>query len=199
MQDVELNLRQCKTCLQDKPLDDFYKSNGSWGQSRQCKVCTCERTRRYAAARKEQYAQYGRNYRKENPEAASLAQKKWRKNNRESFNSMHRRIRRDNPNARVADRFRGRLRELVRSKHKKSLDILGCTPDQLRAHLESLWLPGMSWDNYGLHGWHIDHKKPCSGFDLTQPSQVEQCFHYSNLQPMWAFDNLSKGGINRQQ
>lgn len=51
----------------------------------------------------------------------------------------------------------------------------------------------MSWDNYGYRGWHIDHIKPCASFDLTDPNQREQCFHFSNLQPMWAKDNLSKG------
>ena len=50
----------------------------------------------------------------------------------------------------------------------------------------------MSWDNYGIHGWHIDHIRPCASFDLTDPEQQRQCFHYPNLQPLWAFDNLSK-------
>lgn len=50
----------------------------------------------------------------------------------------------------------------------------------------------MSWENYGFYGWHIDHIKPCSKFDLTDPKQQEQCFHYSNLQPLWAIENFKK-------
>jgi hypothetical protein len=51
----------------------------------------------------------------------------------------------------------------------------------------------MSWDNYGFRGWHIDHKKPCALFDLSLPEQQRECFHFSNLQPLWAADNLAKG------
>jgi hypothetical protein len=51
----------------------------------------------------------------------------------------------------------------------------------------------MSWDNHGKHGWHIDHIRPCASFDFSDPEQQQQCFHYSNLQPLWAGDNLSKG------
>lgn len=51
----------------------------------------------------------------------------------------------------------------------------------------------MTWANYGKSGWHIDHIKPCASFDLSDPDQQKACFHYSNLQPLWAFDNLSKG------
>jgi HNH endonuclease. len=51
----------------------------------------------------------------------------------------------------------------------------------------------MSWDNYGRDGWHIDHIRPCASFDLTDPEQQRQCFHYTNLQPLWAADNIRKG------
>lgn len=55
----------------------------------------------------------------------------------------------------------------------------------------------MTWDNYGYRGWHVDHIAPCASFDLSNPAEVAKCFHYSNLQPLWAKDNLSKGGIYR--
>lgn len=68
----------------------------------------------------------------------------------------------------------------------------GCSVDDLILHIESIFLDGMTWDNHGK--WHIDHIKPCCAFDLTDPKQQRDCFHYSNLQPLWAVDNLKKSG-----
>jgi hypothetical protein len=68
---------------------------------------------------------------------------------------------------------------------------VGCTPEFLKQYLASQFQPGMSWDNHGA--WHIDHRKPCASFDLTDPAQQKACFHYTNLQPLWAEENLRKG------
>ena len=79
------------------------------------------------------------------------------------------------------------------------LELIGCTSDKMKAHLEAQFSPGMTWDNYGhpnggyTAGWHIDHIIPCAAFDLTDPVEQKQCFHYTNLQPLWAEDNLKKG------
>lgn len=62
---------------------------------------------------------------------------------------------------------------------------------ELRIHLESKFKPGMSWKNYGPV-WHIDHIKPCAKFDLTDPAQQRECFHWTNLQPLFALENLQK-------
>jgi hypothetical protein len=78
-------------------------------------------------------------------------------------------------------------------KSASSIELTGCTIDELRQHLEARWLPSMNWSNYGRDGWHVDHIRPCASFDLTDPKQQQQCFHYSNLQPLWAADNLRKG------
>jgi len=58
--------------------------------------------------------------------------------------------------------------------------------------MQSLFKEGMHWSNNTMHGWHIDHIKPISSFDLTNPEQLKKCCHYSNLQPLWAIDNLIK-------
>lgn len=75
-------------------------------------------------------------------------------------------------------------------KTRNSQKLLGCSIDKLRECLESKFQPGMSWNNYGE--WHIDHIKPCRSFDLSIESEQLKCFHYTNLQPLWAKDNLSK-------
>lgn len=91
--------------------------------------------------------------------------------------------------------YRRRLARVLR-RHRtdavaRSRVMMGCTPAELKSYLESLFLPGMTWENRGL--WHIDHKRPISSFDLTDPEQQKACFHYTNLQPLWAGDNLRKG------
>jgi hypothetical protein len=70
-------------------------------------------------------------------------------------------------------------------------ELVGCSANELKAHLESQFKPGMSWDNYGK--WHVDHIKPCASFDLTQEEEQRKCFHFTNLQPLWEYENLSKG------
>ena len=76
-------------------------------------------------------------------------------------------------------------------KAYKTMELIGCTVEFLRQHLERQFHEGMSWNNHGK--WHIDHIQPCSSFDLTKREEQLMCFHYSNLQPLWAEDNLAKG------
>ena len=91
--------------------------------------------------------------------------------------------------------LRARVHRLIRgkfSKSRKAIELLGCDRDFFLKHLESQFTEGMTWQNYGMHGWHVDHKKPCAAFNLLEESEQKECFHYSNLQPLWAKDNLSK-------
>lgn len=90
------------------------------------------------------------------------------------------------------NRINSALKRQKSRKAIKTLELLGCSKDELREHIESMWLPGMSWENHKVDGWHIDHIRPCASFDLTIPEQQVACFHYTNLQPLWAKDNLSK-------
>ena len=79
----------------------------------------------------------------------------------------------------------------------RKLEYLGCTANELAAYLQSQFKRGMSWDNYGrkkgMKTWEIDHIKPVTAFDLMDDEQRKACFHYTNLQPMWARDNIIKG------
>jgi hypothetical protein len=91
-------------------------------------------------------------------------------------------------------RLRGRLQKALKGiiKSKRTMDLLGVPHlDFLKAWLQSQFKEGMTWEN--RHLWHIDHIIPCSSFDLTKPEEQAKCFHYTNLQPLWASENLSKG------
>lgn len=72
-------------------------------------------------------------------------------------------------------------------------ELVGCSAANLMEHLQSQFTDGMSWESYGRGGWHVDHIRPCASFDLTDPEHQRQCFHYTNLQPLWAADNIRKG------
>lgn len=99
-------------------------------------------------------------------------------------------------NFKLAARLRNALyRAVVGGAVKKdpSVSYLGIDVADFKAHLESRFLPGMSWDNYGKDGWHIDHIRPLASFDLTDEAQLREACHYTNLQPLWAKDNLRKG------
>lgn len=91
--------------------------------------------------------------------------------------------------------LRTRMRHAVRGSAKRGSAVrdLGCTIDDLRTHLEAQFVGGMTWDNWALDGWHIDHIQPLASFDLTDRKQFLAACHYTNLQPLWAADNLSKG------
>jgi hypothetical protein len=71
--------------------------------------------------------------------------------------------------------------------------FVGCSGDELLTHLERLFEPGMSWENYGGYtGWHIDHVVPCSWFDLEKEDHQILCFHWKNLRPLWGGKNMSR-------
>lgn len=89
--------------------------------------------------------------------------------------------------------LRSRLNKFIKNKNKSTLQLTGCTINKLKKHLEKKFKKNMSWKNYGVKGWHIDHIVPCSSFDLTDLEQQKKCFHYTNLQPLWWYENLSKG------
>lgn len=89
-------------------------------------------------------------------------------------------------------RVRDALKRIGGEKSGRTMQLIGCSVDYLRKHLENQFQPGMNWQNWTTDGWHIDHIRPCASFDLTDPAQQAQCFHYTNLQPLWAKDNLAK-------
>lgn len=114
---------------------------------------------------------------------------------RDYFRDYFRERYQTNLDFRLAQKLRARIRNALKgaSKSTHTFDLLGCSLDELRAHIETLFKTGMTWENYGAGGWHLDHIKPCASFDLTDPEQQRICFHYTNLQPLWAGENLRKG------
>lgn len=125
--------------------------------------------------------------------------RKYRENNRDKQNAYENSYKKNRRNVdinfKICCNLRSRLSKAISGSIKDGSSVydLGCSPEDLKQHLEDQFVEGMSWDNYGLHGWHIDHIRPLSGFDLSDPEELKEACHYTNLQPLWAQDNLSKG------
>jgi hypothetical protein len=100
-------------------------------------------------------------------------------------------------NFKLSRLLRARIRDAIKCsnsfKAHRTVELIGCTIQEAKEHLEKQFKEGMTWENHGYNGWHIDHIIPCASFDLTDPEQQKKCFHYTNLQPLWAEENMSKG------
>jgi hypothetical protein len=94
--------------------------------------------------------------------------------------------------------LRARLNVAIRNNAKTGSAVkqLGCSITKFKEYMESKFQPGMKWDNWSTKGWHIDHVVPLSSFNLSDPEQLAKACHYTNLQPLWAKENISKGGAN---
>lgn len=133
--------------------------------------------------------------------------KEWRDKNNEDFNAKQRarnktpeyrsyrrnlvrRKRATDPSYRILHAIRARISGLLRgtTKSARTIELLGCDAGFLRLYLEARFEPWMNWANYGE--WHIDHIIPCAEFDLTKPDQQKLCFHYTNLRPLRAAENV---------
>ena len=175
-----IEVKRCSTCTEWKPLDQYtVKMSRNDGLCDKCKSC-------WTQYRKDR-ADHDKEYRKNNRDKVNT----WKRNER------HRKL--ESPDEKfiqrqVKENLARRLRLLLEGqKSQNTMDIIGCSVEELKKHLESTWSEGMSWDNYGVHGWHIDHRLPCASFDHSDELQINQCWNWTNLQAMWAEDNLKKG------
>jgi hypothetical protein len=120
----------------------------------------------------------------------------YRENNREKISKSKREKRQQNLEYKLACNLRARICRVIRSKEIKkdgsAIKDLGCSLREFHFYLEGKFKEGMSWENYGKFGWHIDHIVPLAFFDLTDREQLKQACHYTNLQPLWAKENYQK-------
>jgi hypothetical protein len=143
--------------------------------------------------RKEQIRKAQLRYYQKHKDKIKARCRKYRMNNREKVNKYQKNRYKTDINFKLSGCLTRRINKLLKgiNKSKSTLKLLGCTIEHLWIHLEKQFQPGMTKENYGLY--HIDHIRPCASFDLTIPEEQAKCFHYTNLQPLWAKDNLSKG------
>lgn len=99
--------------------------------------------------------------------------------------------RRKRPQNRIKNALKLRLKDYLITKSERFHKLIGCSPIELKNHLEKQFSPAMSWDNYGIY-WHIDHIIPCRAFDLQRKEERIKCFNFKNLRPLPAKENMAK-------
>ena len=197
-------MKQCIKCLEIKPLSEFHKHKTARdGHRNACKTCMfrfyAENYKRKKAQYSIQRAKYYRNNeehiraknkaRYKNKRKEILAKcKQYAKKNKVKRNAYIKNKKKNDIQYKLACNLRSRLSAALKKGWKSGSAVrdLGCSILELKTLLESKFQPGMTWSNWSRTGWHIDHIKPLSAFDLSNREELLQACHYANLQPLWA-------------
>ena len=183
-------MKKCSKCKVEKELTDFGKHiRAKDGLSGACKSCIKEYRKEYRKANKEKIKEKVKEYKKANKE-------KIKKQILEYINKR----RKIDPLFKMKGNLRNRTFKAFRNKgynkNTKTQDMLGVDWEVCKSHIEKQFTKGMTWSNHGE--WHLDHIIPLASANTEQ--ELKKLCHYSNLQPLWAVDNLIKSDkINGQQ
>jgi hypothetical protein len=162
--------KTCFSCKEKKGISKFRRAKHCMdGHRGMCKQCEHNQLRGYCEK-----------HRMTNRERKRIKEKEWKDKNISN---------------RIACNLRSRIWYALHgnSKFLRFKEIVGCSEEFLKKHIECQFIEGMSWENYGAYGWHLDHIRPCKSFNMEDTEEQKKCFHYTNLQPLWREDNISKG------
>jgi hypothetical protein len=175
----------CKKCNIDKYLSEYNKDKySSDGLRYRCKDCTREDYRNYYDNNVSNEIERQTNYQKNN----KIEVKKRR--------NVRVKKKYDNDSIyKIKILLRNRMKIFFKTKNvninKKIFQIVGCTPEELKKHIENQFKEDMSWENHDYYGWHIDHIIPLSSAKTEE--EINKLCHFTNLQPLWATENYKKG------
>lgn len=204
MKDWRMSLKEFRKKLSPEDLKEFNRLKRNASSALTCSKWQAkypekvkQNNAKWAANNPEKVKNYSKWYYSVNSEERKKYNSKWYSNNPEKialYRSTYYNKIKDDPQKRIFVSMRKACNRVVKQvglgkKPTNTFKWVGCSPEQLKAHIESLFQEGMTWDNYGKHGWHVDHIRPVSSF---KPEEWEQINHYTNLQPLWWRDNLSK-------
>jgi transposase-like protein len=164
---------------------------------KRCPICKSITNKNCLAKNREAYNARAKisnkNWNDKNPEFQKNYRKAWNSLNLEYRSNYQKTQYKNNIQFRLANQLRSRLYKITKGifKNGSAVSNLGCSLAELQKHLQDKFQPGMTWENQGK--WHIDHIRPLASFDLQNPAEFKLACHYSNLQPLWAVDNIKKG------
>ncbi len=214
---MSIVIKCCSKCKFEKEEQFFYKdSTKSLGLSSYCKECRIKRTNDYNKENPEKVKLTQKNHYINNKDNRDLKNKQWIKNNpdkekayrkkqrstpeyKAKKNAYRREYRKNrkliDPLYKLEETLRSRLNIAIKKKfwqkNTNFIKIIDCSLQELKEYIEKQFKPGMSWENHGLNGWHIDHIIP-----LNSAQNLDNLYklnHYTNLQPLWASENYKKG------
>lgn len=200
--------KRCCKCNEIKAKTEYGKcSKAKDGLRYECNICRSkyyltnreyliDKRRKHYADNKERISERNKRYRIKNEEVCRKNNQRYYLNNTESIKKRtkqyhYQRIQED-IGYKIQQRCRTRIYKALKGyvKSQTTIELVGCPIEKLIMHIENQFKRGMTWGNYGT--WHLDHIKPCALFDLSKPEQQKECFHYTNLQPLWADENMVK-------
>ena len=194
----------CKSCKRARDIYRYGKKkveilaeNLSYRKKHKAEICL--QAKEKYQSNKSQIKARVLSYQKRNPEKCKKWNQKYRLTHKKQFQEYQRQYRKqkraNDINFKLRCNISSRITNAIQHNRKKSnvTQLIGCTIQELKQHLEKLFRTGMTWSNYSHDGWHIDHIIPCASFDLSKIDEQKKCFHYTNLQPLWAIDNHRKG------
>lgn len=188
----------CRKCKENKEVCEFNKDrNKKDGISTLCRECTKISNENYRNNNIVKYKEIQKKYRDSNKEKESIRRVLWYNDNRDKrllyAIEYEKSRKKTDPIYKLIRITRSRINNFLKNnkitKQNKTFDIVGCSPEFLKEHIEKQFTEGMSWDLMGQH-IHIDHIIPLSSANTEE--EIYKLCHYSNLQPLWAEDNLKK-------
>ncbi len=190
---------KCACCQFFLAPEQFSKSaNRKSGRDPYCFACRKQKylkNRDRILAQKREYAAKNADkikaYILKNKEKRQMTNKEWYAKNRTANSAKVKQKRSENFDIRFIHNMRVRIGAFFKGKGKSKATkiLLGCSLEEAKIHIANKFKPGMTWENYGK--WHIDHIRPLSS--AQNKEEAENLCHYTNLQPLWATDNLQKG------
>lgn len=190
-------MKHCNKCDETKDLSEFHKlKTNEDGYHYYCKLCRKTLAKKYYENNKEKIYLKNREYQLNNPEKNKLSSQKYRERNREKINQLKREYKQKRKQEdsifALSERIRRRILKSFSvnkwNKNNTTQEILGCTYEELFKYIESKFTEGMCWERMGEI--HIDHIIPLA--TAKTEKEIYKLNHYTNLQPLWAKDNLSK-------
>lgn len=182
-----METKKCKVCLEIKNSTEFYEKSGY-----KCKKCHLILKQKWRKDNPERYKEETKKYYEKTKYVQNEKKKIWIEKNREKYNKYWTNRKKEDVIFKLLTGERSRLWNYLKknklTKSKKTFEIVGCTPQELREYLEKQFVEGMSWEN--RNEWHIDHIIPLSSAKTEK--DLLKLFHYTNLQPLWKLDNIKK-------